>query len=637
MRIFPYLLLAVILSGCTALENFSLFQKPSETQAVSEDKNAIKVPTEQQAVTPDSRFDLAIQMYSEALDSVTAGSDLAAQKLFESAIIELSELDFDNLDVAEEDFVWLRWQLAQDYANFLGSLDQLPAESSPSAVYLGLSEFVGDSIGSPEDLLGVMQPVAETPRIVDSSSTHQLYPDIPIVYNSYVENVIKFYQTKGRKVYSKWLERAGEAIPYYTALLKDEGMPEELVYLAMIESGFSPKAYSRAHASGPWQFISSTAKIYNLQVGYWYDERRDKEKSTRAACQYLRKLYDQFGDWYLAFAAYNCGEGRVAKVLNRSGKDDFWGIRKSLPRQTRGYVPSILAAIIIGENPEKYGFDPIQFVEPTQYKRVQVDGCVSLKDVAKAAGVSLQTIKDLNPALKRDCTPHDAKNFTVLIPVGKGDQFDELIAQAPRLQRSEWIRHKIRSGETLSTIASKYGVSQRAIMSIQTNNLRNPHKIRAGKYLIIPVGEGKGDPVFEPAVGKPQPMTVTTEDGRTRVIHHVRRGDTLSEISGWYKVRISDIKNWNHLWGKRFIYPGQNLIVWTKTPQQAADETHISVVGPPTSGTVTDGIQVHVVRKGDTLWDISQLYGVSIRNLMDWNSIKSARRIKPGMSLQLQP
>ncbi len=631
------ILLGIMFLGCSYIEQkLSTKEEPppplEETVVASPQYTAVALPAAEESL------DDILQLYGDALDSSQAGSDIAAQSLFEEAIIELSEVEAESIEVLQEYLDSIRLQLATDYAGFLGNMQELPAESSPSAVYIGLSEFLGDSIGSMEDLLGVMLLVGETPKAVDALDYNQLYPDVPLIVNSYVENAIKFYRTKGHKVFSKWLKRAEEAIPYYTRILREEGMPEEIVYLAMIESGFSPRAYSRAHASGPWQFISSTARIYDLKVGYWYDERRDLDKSTRAACRYLKKLYNEFDDWYLAFAAYNCGEGRVRRAIRRSKKDDYWGVRRHLPRQTREYVPSMLAARIIGQNPEKYGFDPLVFRDTKETKTGTVKGCVSIKEVAKAAGASTSVIKNLNPALKRDCTPPGVDEYEVLIPIDANENFNELIAKAPRLERSEWIRHRIRSGESLSTIAAKYGTSMRAIMSIPSNKLRNPHKIRAGKYLLIPVGSVRGAPISEPRVGDPQPVKITTTDGKVRTIHTVRRGDALSKIAQRYKVTVSNLRTWNHLWGNRFIYPGQKLIVWSKPAKSKTEKPAIAAIGPPIPASAgKSGNQVHVVQPGDTLWDLSQLYGVSIRDLKKWNNIRSVRRLKLGSVLKLQP
>lgn len=633
MKRIPLVFLGILLVGCTGSLNLHprSDSAPESTSPVAEAQGDYEaIP----ASTPEDDFDEVLILYQEALDSAEAGNALAAQELFESAIINFAELNTDSLDIPVEEIEWLRRQIASDYASLLSETPELPAESSPSAVYISLSEFLGDSISSPEDLISLMYPAAEAPTEVDTLAERQLYPDVPLIVNSYVENALKFYRTKGRKVFTKWLERAGEAIPYYSSILKEEGLPEEIVYLGMIESGFSSSAYSRAHASGPWQFIASTARIYGLKVDYWHDERRDREKSTRAASRYLKKLHDEFGDWYLAFAAYNCGERRVQRAIRRAGKKDYWSLRKYLPRQTRDYVPSYLAARIICQNPTQYGFEPLDFKDPIPTRTVYVDGCVSLKEIAKCADADYYVIKKLNSSLKRGCTPPDAKNFPVLIPEGTGANFEEKIAKAPRLERSEWVRHRVRRGESLSLIAARYGVSMRSIMEIPANKLRSPHKIRAGQYLLIPVASARSTSRKEPKVGQPQPVQLTSSNGDVRTIYRVRKGDCLDDIAKKFQVRIADIKTWNHLWGKRYIYPGQKLIIWTKSSDESLEDANFAATKVITSNS---GSRVHLVQPGDTLWDISRLYGVSVANLKKWNGIRSARRLKPGVELKLEP
>lgn len=591
-------------------------------------------------LTSQERLETALLFYRQALDSAAVQSNVEAQNFFESAILYLSDLSSDSLDVSPDEVCTLRKELIRDYAGFLSGLPELPAESTPSAVYMSLSEFLGDSINSWDDLIDVVLSDEEV-EADTSAALLQIYPSVPLIVNSHVEQAIVFFQTRAKKVFTRWLERAGEAIPYFSALLKEEGMPEEIVYLAMIESGFNNSAYSRAHASGPWQFIASTAKIYGLEVGYYYDERRDPELATRAACRYLKKLYDQFGDWFLALASYNCGELRIEKTVKRLGTNDYWQIREYLPKQTRDYVPYYLAARLICQDPEKYGFPPFFYQDVMATDVVYVDGCVDLKDIARCAETEHELVKSLNPALKRGCTPPGAKNFAVRIPKGAGQNFDEKIAQVPRLQKqekSDWVRHRVRNGETLSMIARRYGVSVQAILSVPANNLKNPNRISVGQYLMIPVRESYFTSIAEPEIGRPQPAKVTSENGLVRTIYRVKKGDTPAKIAEQFDAKISDLKTWNHLWGERYIYPGQKLIIWTK----AADATkkNRNLTATTESGFSDDAVQMpglHIVQPGDTLWDISKRYGISVQNLKKWNHINSAYRLKPGSTLKLQP
>jgi len=643
-------ILGFLLLGCSSAGKFFWLSDKSESASSAEDEASLVMLDAEAPIylTPEERFDDVLRHYSDALDSSRTQRNVAAQRLFEFAIVNLADLQAESLNVAEDDLDVLREQLVSDYAHFLKSLPVLPAETSPSAVYLSLSEFLGDSITSWEDLLDVvLAPEVWTPDF-DSPDSLQTYPDIPLVINSYVEEALVFFQTRGRKPFSKWLERSGDAVPYFTELLKKEGMPEELVYLSMIESGFSNIAYSRAHASGPWQFITSTARIYGLKVDKYYDQRRDPELSTHAAARYLKKLYNQFGDWYLAFASYNCGEGRVAKVVQRIGSYDYWKVRPHLPRQTRDYVPYYLAARIICQDPEKYGFEKPTFRKPSETGLVYVDGSVDLRVIAQCAECDYESVKALNPALKKGCTPPGAKNFAVHLPAGAGQNFQEKFAAVPqskrqlavsaddRSERKDWVRHRVRRGETLATIARKYGVSVKAISGISANKISNPNRISVGKYLLIPV---RGEYVAagkEPPIGTPQPPQLTSSDGQTRSIYTVRRGDTVAEIAQKFHVQASDIKTWNHLFGQKYIYPGQKLIVWTRSTGAASTEM-VASAEKSSSRKAAASAQVHVVQPGDTLWDISRRYGVSVQNLKKWNSLRSTRRLMPGDEIKLSP
>jgi membrane-bound lytic murein transglycosylase D len=641
------IILGWLVLGCSGTRRFFwLSESPESAKAVEEETYSLLDPEIPLYLTPEERFEDVQRCYSDALDSAAAGNDAAAQDLFEYAIVNLSDLDADSLDLDPEDLDWLSGQLVADYAKFLDQLPLLPEESSPSAVYLALAEFLGDSVESWEDLIDIVL----SPDSYDTSAVaaYRLYPPVPLEYNAYVEDAVRFFQTKGHKVFTKWLERSEDWIPYLSDLLRQEGMPQELVYLSMIESGFSTSAYSRAHASGLWQFISSTAKIYGLQVNKYYDQRRDPEASTRAACRYLRKLYNQFGDWYLAFASYNCGERRVEKVSERTGKNNYWQIRSSLPRQTRDYVPYYLAARLICQDPEKYGFQRPTHRRQAETNVVYVDGSIDLRTIAQCANIDYETVKALNPALKKGCTPPNAKNFPVRLPKNSvmAENFSEQISKAPRLpvkteveERSDWVRHRVRSGETLATIAAKYGVSVKAIMNVSANKLKSPHRIRAGRYLLIPVREEYVATAAEPAVGQPQPAQVTSSDGSDRIIYRVRRGDTVGKIALKYRVQPSDIKTWNNLWGEKYIYPGQSLIVWTRAGEKNRS-SDFGIAENPAPSSLSAGADLpstYTIRRGDTLWDLAKRFGLSVQQLKQWNGIRSAHRLQPGEQIRLEP
>ncbi|NQU05492.1 MAG: LysM peptidoglycan-binding domain-containing protein, partial [Calditrichaeota bacterium] len=447
-------------------------------------------------------------------------------------------------------------------------------------------------------------------------------PPIEFVRNKKVDKAIKYFNTKGRKVMQRWLDRSATMIPILLPILLEEGMPEELVYLSMIESGFNVKAYSYAHAAGPWQFISSTGRNHGLDIDWWYDERRDPYLSTKAACDYLRVLHNLFDDWYLALAAYNCGEGKVKRHVRRYG-DDYWSLRK-LPRQTRNYVPTFIGAAIIAQNPEEYGFTIPDPVEPPEFETVFINECVNMGSLAKAAGTDKATLSKYNPAIVRWCTPPNRDSIKVYLPVGSlAGGFSEKFAKIPPEKKVSYIRHRVRRGETLSTIARRYGVPMSLIINEPRNQIRSRHRIRAGKVLIIPgispdhaktTKRYKSEPISYPTGGS---------------YHIVRRGENLSSIATRYGVSVSQLKRLNGLWGKRYIYPKQRLRIYadSKAVVDASQNKEKEIVTVPESG------RSHLVRRGDTLWDISRRYGVTVDDLKRANGLRGRAVIKPGQRL----
>jgi membrane-bound lytic murein transglycosylase D len=343
------------------------------------------------------------------------------------------------------------------------------------------------------------------------------------------------------------MERAEVYVPLLQQILREEGLPEELVYLSMIESGFNPKAYSYAHAVGPWQFIRSTGRIFGLKSDWWYDERRDPVKATYAACKYLKRLYTEFDDWYLALAAYNSGEGRVHRHMRHYNTRDYWELKR-LPRQTRNYVPTFLAALTIMKDPEKYGFKKISFKGYSEYDSVLVTECLDLNLVADIIETDYQSLKDLNPAIVRWCTPPTQDSIWLKVPLGTTAMFHEKVATIPEDQKRSWVRHKVRSGETLSIIAQKYRTSMKAIMDIKSNNIRSPHRISAGKYLLIPVPPNKYSSGL--ALASIDYDEEYIPDGRSRVTYTVRKGDNLGLIAQKFGTSVKSLKGWNNLWGK---------------------------------------------------------------------------------------
>jgi membrane-bound lytic murein transglycosylase D len=488
-----------------------------------------------------------------------------------------------------------------------------------------------DSTGSDTSTISITDVIDEA---------HQM--KIPLVLNKKVEKAIEYFTSgKGRKVFTIWLQRAGKYEKLIKKILREEGVPEELFYLAMIESGFRPEARSWAKAVGIWQFIYGTGRMYDLKASWWFDERRDPVKSTRAAASHLKNLYSRFGDWYLAMAGYNYSPGKIEKRLSKYGVSDYWDLPR-LPRETRNYVPTFIAAATIAQDREKYEFD-IEHDPPLEIDTVTVRECVDLNVVADCVSSSFAEIKSINPALLRWCTPPDQGKWVLNLPKGSREIFVKNYAKIPDNQKTSWVRHYIRSGETLSGISSRYGVS---INEIKRFNRIRGTMIRAGGSLVIPVPQNKNYyksyANYSNTSRTSAPRKVVEDvPGREKRVYLVKNGDTLWDIANLFGATVSQIRSWNGLGGTRIIHPNQKLNVWILPGNNVIDENTLAAKTEPASEPKIDSqpstrttSTEYTVRQGDTLWGISQSFGVSIGDIKKWNG-KRSNMIKPGEKLTI--
>lgn len=319
----------------------------------------------------------------------------------------------------------------------------------------------------------------------------QLFPDVPIVMNKNVESFISYFQTRGRKHFERWMGRSKDYMAMLQSILAERGLPEEISYIALIESGLNPTAKSHANAVGMWQFIKGTGVRYGLRVDWWIDERMDPEKATVAASKYFSKLYGQFGSWYLAAAGYNAGEGKVVKAVKKHGTDDFWELashKKSFRRETKEYVPKYLAALMISKDPKSYGFDEQDMTNGLVYEKVAVSQPTDLRIIADAAGTTVDEIKRLNPELLRRFTPPNYPNYLIKIPVGASGIYAENMSRVPASKKISFLMHKVKRGETVAKIASKYGTSKEPIMYL--NNINTTKRLKAGIIIAVPLRSG---------------------------------------------------------------------------------------------------------------------------------------------------
>jgi membrane-bound lytic murein transglycosylase D len=374
----------------------------------------------------------------------------------------------------------------------------------------------------------------------------------PLVYNEMVDMWIRYFTSKrGYPVMHKWLTRSTRYIPMMKQVLREQGLPEDLIYLSMIESGFNPKAKSKAKAVGPWQFIKGTGQRYGLKVDYWLDERRDYRKSTFAAAQYLKELHQIFGSWYLAAAGYNAGEGKVLLAVRRDRSRNFWELsrkKKNFRAETRNYVPKIIAAALISKNPEKYGFKDIPFEQPLSWSEVKVPSGVDIKTVSRVLEADEEYLTLLNSELRRGITPPGENGYNLRVPPEKKEA---LVASLDKLESKKignFIEHTLRAGESLGSLARKYGLSVTTLQEL--NQISNPRKLRPGLEILIPVG-GDADSDTprrkRKTAGKAAPKLELVRKDIPGNMHIVQEGESLWSISRKYNISLEDLRKANGL------------------------------------------------------------------------------------------
>ena len=434
---------------------------------------------------------------------------------------------------------------------------------------------------------------------------------IPIVINRHVQAEIDLFTTgREKSFFIESYRRSGRYRDQIVKALKAAGLPQELSWIPLIESGYKVRALSRARALGLWQFIPSTGYKFGLQRNKFIDERMDPEKSTRAAIEYLKELHRIFGDWATVLAAYNCGEGRVLKVIrskNINYLDNFWDLYERLPRETARYVPRFLATLHILNNPETYGLDMVSVDPPMEYETVTINKQVHLRNVAKLIGSDEKALRALNPELRYRILPGD--NYRLRIPPGNSDLLTAKIDQIPvsHPPQRAYVYHRVRNGETLSVIARKYRTSVKSIM--RANNLRRSNYIVAGKRLKIP----------QRGYLKTRPKTVKKPRDGQAVNHIVRKGDSLFTIAKRYGTTTKKIQELNNL-TTTTLHKGQVLVIFPGKKD------------PP----VVNGLATYKVRPGDSPFLIAQRHQMPLDRLLYLNQLYPGSKIYPGQKLYIE-
>jgi membrane-bound lytic murein transglycosylase D len=584
--------------------------------------------------------------YQSGLSNYHAGNSDDARQNFDNA---LNTLLGSNLDVRSDD------RLQKEFDRVVAGVNEL-YPSGPAA-----EEEAQEAQQEPQQK-SEPAPIDETNGIVPAAdagakakaeaeikSTHS---DLPLMMTDQVAGYISYFSGRGRGVFERAFARSGRYHDMIVSTLQQEGIPQDLIYLAQAESGFHPLAVSRVGARGIWQFMGSRARGYGLSHNMWVDDRQDPEKSTRAAARHLKDLYNQFGDWYLAMAAYNSGPGTVQAAVKRTGYADFWELyrRNVLPKETRNYVPIILAMTIVSKNLSQYGFDDVSMEAPARFDTVTIDYPVDLRLVAECVNSTATELQDLNPALLRLTTPHEGK-FDLHLPVGSEDQYKTAIASIPPDMRLWWRYHNVQSGDTLASLARTYHTTVKSIS--ETNHLDST-ELEADARLVIPVTPGK----------HPQSDTATYARRITR--YKVRKGDTVETVAENFGVSPQMLRRWNGirgdaLGGRRIlalhlpVSPSAEVVAAHTSKPKHPKTTETATTKPPATKSaqierietanatgpaakdeppVQAALVHHKVKSGETLYSIATAYRTTVAALKRDN--RDVAVLHPGMILIVQ-
>jgi membrane-bound lytic murein transglycosylase D len=544
---------ALLLEGC---EPSSPKQKNVATPPPAAMAPAIPVPTSLPAPQPAAQAPVqktdpvetivqqAEREYQSGLNNYKTGHLEAAKADFDRAMASLMQ---GPVDIRSDE------RLQREFDRIVEGTNRLEMQALKEGDGFAEQKAEPAPIDEANDITFPADPGVKAQAERELSKTAS---DLPLMINDYVAGYINFFTntTKGRTTVTNAWKRAGRYQDMIRRVMKEEGVPQDLMYLAQAESGFINYAVSRVGARGMWQFMHYTAPGYGLKRSWWVDDRQDPEKATRAAALYLKDLYNQFGDWYLAMAAYNSGAGNVQRGVQRTGYADFWELykRNVLPQETKNYVPIIVAMTIVAKNAGQYGFSDVDIDPPLVPDVVEVDYPLDLRLAAEAIDVPVETLSDLNPSLLRLTTPKDDV-FRLKLPAGSAERFQSAIAAIPKDKRVVWRYHRVVAGDTLAELARKYHTTAKSIAEV--NNLEDT-ELAADTKLVIPVTASKS-------------QAVAYSKHPTR--YKVRKGDTVLTVADDFAVPADKLRRWNKLKGNA-LRPGRILVVYKPVSGNPAAE-----------------------------------------------------------------
>ncbi|HRP01341.1 MAG TPA: LysM peptidoglycan-binding domain-containing protein [Candidatus Kapabacteria bacterium] len=622
---------------------------PDEYSGLDEKGNSQEAQLQSKEL--NDAIEQARQKYFQALILVQKRDKKRAIKYFEEALNKLNKLlSFPNIE-NNADFAELAQSILNDYKEVAANSTTLLDENSP---VFAINELLNKEIEKFDEIDQISldsiyaQYERQNPhKIVKTQNYGQLPkpPDslqIAMTDNPIVEKSLEFLtRTTGKRFYTRWLERSTRWFPMMLRIAEEENMPKEILYLSMIESGMNPNAVSSAKAVGLWQFMRATGLDYELngRGSIFVDERRDPEKATRAAMRHLRDLYQEFGDWHLALAAYNCGAGCVSRAIKKTEADtiNYWTVRERLPKETRGYVPKFISAAKIAMDPESYGFkiDSLNFHDEYQYDVYALNEPVNLDAIAKSAGVSIEIIKELNPELLFNCTPPDMLPYSIKIPKGSLNTFAINFGNLSNDDKSAFLTHIVNSKETIRSIANRYDIEAEDLVAM--NDLESTRtRIRKGQELRIPVTAIIKSEEIARNSSKAEPKNIA-QATETYSKHKIKSGETLFSIAKDYGMEVARLRKINGIDRGDKLIIGTNLNVEGEqiASNKSTKPEAIKRKETQKQKENSESIILHKVRRGETLSEIADKFGVSNNEIKDWNNLRRDR-IKVGQVLTIK-